>query len=492
VENSFDATGAAAVRVTNVSKVFGPTRALENVSFDVAPGTIHALLGRNGAGKSTMVSLLAGLSRPTSGSIDFFGGQGHVGTVFQHSMLVPTLSVAENMFLGCLPRSGGRIDWRAVRHQTRQRLDDWGLDVSEDALVSDLTVAERQLVEIVRELSRGSGFVILDEPTARIRGPEITRLHERVRRARDAGTTFIYISHHLSEVMEICDHATVLRDGRVVSTRPVPGTEAKQFVMDMVGSERPEAGTKRPAPTTAGPPVLEVRRAAAGNILIEVLSLKPGEMVGLAGVVGSGKEAFGAMLAGMQPADKLDATIDGRTLKHTSPRDAIDSGVGYVPPDRHHQGLILSLPVGDNVALPVIRRFANRLGILSLKAAEQFSARLMREMDVKASSPRQLVSMLSGGNQQKTVLARAMSARPRLLVLVNPTTGVDIASKANIYKIISDARSEGTAVLLISDETDEFAMCDRVLVMKYGRIEREFSGTWQARDLVSAIEGVEN
>jgi simple sugar transport system ATP-binding protein len=456
----------------------------------VAQGTIHALIGRNGAGKSTMVNLLAGLAKPTSGEIEFLRGTNRVGTVFQHSMLVPTLSVAENMFLGNLPQRNGRIDWKAVRTRTRERLDDWGLDVSEDALVSSLTVAQRQIVEIIRELSRGASFIILDEPTARIQGAEITELHSKVLRAKELGTTFIYISHHLSEVMELCDFATVLRDGKVIATRKVAETDVGEFVADMVGADLPRLESERLTLPAAVQPLITLDRVESANLVIENLKLMPGEMLGIAGIVGSGKELLGAILSGGKSCDRLLMSLEGKPLAFQNPREAIESGVGYLPPDRHHQGLVLALPVGENVTMSVLHRLASSLGLINLTKTDGVASGLMSRVGIKATSINQLVSELSGGNQQKTVLAKALSTNPKLLILVNPTTGVDIVSKANIYNVISETRKQGTAVILISDEVEEFRMCDRVFVMSGGQLTAEFRDKWRMDELIAAIEGV--
>jgi simple sugar transport system ATP-binding protein len=483
--------GLPAVTISDVTKVYGATVALERVSFSVEQGTIHALLGRNGAGKSTLVSLLAGLDKPTSGAISFHDRIGKVGTVFQHSMLVPSLSVAENMFLGNLPVHRRGVDWAQIRRQTRQRLDEWGLNISEDASVSDLTVSQRQIVEIIRELSRGSSFIILDEPTARIQGAEITELHEKVLKARERGTTFIYISHHLPEVMQICDFATVLRDGKFVATRKVADVQAGVFVADMVGADLPVTEAPARALNKTGRPVVMLDQIESGDLQVQGLALHHGEMLGIAGIQGSGKELLGAILSGNQACDRLVGSLQGKALDFKTPREAIEQGIGYVPPDRHHHGLVLSLPVGENVTMSVLHRLAGAFGLINTQRTAAVAQRLIARVGIKASSPGQLVSELSGGNQQKAVLAKALSTDPKLLILVNPTTGVDIASKANIYGIIDAARSTGMAVILISDEVEELRLCDRILVMRDGRIRAEFSGAWRGDELVATIEGVE-
>jgi len=482
---------SVAVEVKNVSMHFGATRALDDVSFSVQPGTVHSLLGRNGAGKSTLVGILAGLLVPTSGEIRFADEIASVGTVFQHSMLVPHLSVTENLGLGMLPSRSGRIDWKAARRGARALLDAWDLDVREDALASSLSVAERQLVEIIREFSRGAKFVVLDEPTSRLEGADIARLHDRVRRARDAGITFIYISHHLTEVVELCDAATTLRDGKIVSTRLVAETTSDTLIRDMVGEDVPDR--QRPVrrrSDVAAPSILELRRLTSVNAEIADLTIESGEMVGLAGLVGSGKEAIAEALAGLARAEVVEASIAGSPIRSDTPRSAIDSGIACVPGDRHREGLVLPLAVGENMTMGIARRLANRMGLLSPRARDRAAQQLGDEVGLKAASVRQEAESLSGGNQQKAVLARALASDPKLLVLINPTTGVDVASKSVIYEVIAQRQAEGTAVLLVTDELEEYERCDRVLVLFEGKVSKQFHGTWDQSELLAAIEGV--
>jgi simple sugar transport system ATP-binding protein len=480
-----------AVDVENVSMQFGATTALDDVTFSVQRGTVHSLLGRNGAGKSTLVGILAGLRAPTSGEIRFAEDITSVGTVFQHSMLVPHLSVTENLGLGMLPRRAGRIDWRGARKEARALLDAWDLDVRVDTPVESLSVAERQLVEIIREFSRGAKFVVLDEPTSRLEGADIARLHDRVRRARDAGITFIYISHHLAEVMELCDAATTLRDGRIVSTRLIAETTSDTLIHDMVGEDMPDRqrSVQRRTTSPAGP-VLELRRLTAGSAEISDVMVKSGEMVGIAGLVGSGKEAIAESLAGLAPAEIIDASVMGSPVRCDTPGRAIASGIACVPGDRHREGLVLHLPVGENMTMSIASRLANSLGLLSPRARDRRAQELSNEVGLKAASVRQEAESLSGGNQQKAVLARALASSPNLLVLINPTTGVDVASKAVIYDVIAQRQAEGAAVLLVTDELEEYERCDRVLVLFEGKVTRQFDGTWDQSELLAAIEGV--
>jgi len=482
---------ASAVEIDNVSMKFGATTALDAVTFSLARGKIHSLMGRNGAGKSTLVGLLAGLLQPTSGEIRFAADIPSVGTVFQHSMLVPHLSVTENLALGRLPQIGARIDWPAARRQARTLLDSWDLDINEDAEVISLSVAEKQLVEIIREFSRGVNLVVLDEPTSRLEGADITRLHDRIRKARDSGITIIYISHHLTEVMALCDVATTLRDGRLISSRVISETTPEGLIRDMVGenapnSERGRIRSPRSKPNLA----LELRHLKVGSLEISGLSVGAGEMVGVAGLVGSGKELLAEALSGLKKAEQIEVTVSGQSVSCTSPRAAIEGGISCVPEDRHLEGLVLSLSVGENMTMATARGLANRFGFLTPQARDQAADKLSNEVGLKASSVRQETSSLSGGNQQKAVLARALASNPKVLVLINPTTGVDVASKSVIYDVIARRQSEGMAVVLVTDELEEYERCDRVIVLFEGKVTQGFEGSWEQSELLAAIEGV--
>ena len=495
-----------AVETREVSRRFGPTLALERVSLQIPAGETRGLIGRNGAGKSTLVGLVTGLLEPSDGTIRLWGRPAPktsdraawrrlVGTVHQHSTLQRDLSVAENLFLGGLPtRGSGLVSWGEVRSRARAVLEEWELDVSETQPARRLTLAQRQLVEIARELSRGAQLVILDEPTSRLASGDIDRLYRHVRRLRDDGVTVIYISHHLNEVMELCDSVTVLKDGRHVVTRLVSEATTDQLVSDMVGDEprTPAAvaggGSRRG--TGAGGTVLAVDGLRAPGLHRLSFSLRPGEILGVAGLVGSGKEVLAELLAGEAAPDGGTIAVDGRTLTAHTVAEAIEAGIAAVPADRHQSGQVPALGIGENVTMTIARRIAGALGFVSPRRRRSVAAELMRDVGIVASSPRQPAASLSGGNQQKGVVARALASKPRVLVLVNPTTGVDIASKATIFEVILRHRERGMAVLLVSDELEEYELCDRVLVLFGGRQVREMRGSWALQELLSAIEGV--
>ena len=480
-----------AVEIDNVSMKFGATTALDRVTFNLARGKIHSLMGRNGAGKSTLVGLLAKIRQPTSGEIRFAHDIPSVATVFQHSTLIPHLSVAENLSLARLPRAGSWIDWTATRRKARTLLDSWDLDIDENAEVHSLSVAEKQLVEIIREFSRGVKFVLLDEPTSRLEGADIARLHDRIRRARDSGITFIYISHHLAEVMELCDFAITLRDGRLVSSRTIAETTPDALIRDMVGEQFSNPARRQARSRQQGAsPVLAINRLQLENLKISELSVGAGEMVGVAGLVGSGKELLAETLSGLKKAEEFAVTLMGKDICCAAPRQAIEAGISCVPEDRHREGLVLSLGVGENMTLATAHRLANRFGFLRPQTRDHAAAELADEVELKASSVHQETEGLSGGNQQKAVLARALASNPKALILMNPTIGVDVGSKAVIYDVIARRQSEGLAVVLVTDELEEYERCDRVVVLFQGKITKTFTGNWEQSELLAAIEGV--
>ncbi len=497
---SVEAMTTCAVNVKNLTVRFGATVALDDVTFTLDAGQVHGLLGRNGAGKSTLVGVLAGLVAPTGGSVDFFpdihsSGSDQrreplVGTVFQHSMLVPNLSVAENMFLAAMPRRYGVINWSSARDAARIRLHEWGIDIDERRIAGDLSVAERQIVEIVRELSRGARIVILDEPTSRIAGADVGRLHSYVANARSQGVTFIYISHHLNEVMELCDSATILKDGRLVSQKSIAKSTTEDIIRDMVGSETRSA-TRIVHPPKMRGHGLELRGLRIPNLEIDYLSVAKGEMVGVAGLVGSGKELLAEAISGALPGVVVDVTVAGQISKVRSEVDAIALGIASVPEDRHRLGLVLGLGVGENMTMSIASRLARVLGFLSPRRRARRAREIGEEVTLKASSLAQEARFLSGGNQQKAVLARALAIDPSVLVLLNPTAGVDVASKAAIYDTIAHRQESGLAVLMMSDELEEYAGCSRVLVLRGGQVVAELKRPWTVETLLAEIEGVE-
>jgi simple sugar transport system ATP-binding protein len=490
--------------VLGVTKRFGATVALDDVSVAISPGQSHALVGRNGAGKSTLVRILTGLDEPDEGAVRFRGAaapgvaererwRNNVACVYQHSTVIPALTVGENLFLNAQPRRRfGMIDWTATRRMGRELLDEWGLDVDIDVEASRLSVGQRQLVEIARALRLGSRFVILDEPTARLEAREIAQLFGHMQRLQAQGVTFLYISHHLEEIHEVCDVVTVLRDGRVVATEPVSAMDKAALVTAMVGADS-MLGVRAGAPATPvtshdhRDAVLEVRGLAVDGWCSDIsFTIRAGERVGLGGLAGSGKRQVAEAICGMVAPSAGEVLVDGRRLRPGRVDVAIARGVGYVPQDRHANGFCPNLSVEENLTLAIVGRLG-RYGIVEPRRRAARARELADHLQIVASSPGQLTSELSGGNQQKTVMGRALAANPHLLVLVAPTAGVDIASKDALFATIRETHA---AVLLVSDEIDELEICDRILIMFDGALVEEFGGQRTEEQLVAAMEGV--
>jgi simple sugar transport system ATP-binding protein len=487
-------------------KSFGRTKALQDVSVSVQPGECHALVGRNGAGKSTLVGVLTGLLKPDRGSVRLYGEpapglgdraawQERVACVYQRSMVIPSLSVGENIFLNRSDRS--IIRWQELRQQARQLLLEWGFALDVDQPADELSVEQKQVVEIARALGIGARFLILDEPTASLESHAIERLFERVRRVKASGVAILYISHHLEEVYEICDRATVLRDGKRIVTAPVAELDHDQLVTAMVGSElarsiRDQVGQRDDG---EGKPRLRVRRLSVqtplGSVEDVSFDVHVGECVGLFGLRGSGTAAIADAVAGLVKPSGGEIALDGAPLQSGNVNVALKRGVGYVPEDRHARGFVPTLGVAENLTLPILERLSS-WGIVSGTRREDVADGLVRRLQIVTSGADQPVAELSGGNQQKVVVGRALAAAPSLLVVVSPTVGVDVASKEALLTVINGARADGMAVLLVSDDLDELRISTRVLVLRRGTIVREFrEAPWDRHELIAAAEGLE-
>jgi simple sugar transport system ATP-binding protein len=499
------AQAIAAASTQRVSKVFGTTTVLQDVSITVPVGDARGLVGRNGAGKSTLVGILTGVLAATTGSVQLDGRpappladrgawRSLVACVYQRWTVIPSLSIAENLFLNSQPRgAAGLIDWRRMRERAREVLLEWDLDIDPGRDASSLSVHQRQIVEIGRALLQGSRFIILDEPTAELERREVHTLFNRIKTLQAGGVTFIYISHHLEEIYEICRSVTVLRDGRVVADATLDEMPKDVLVRAMVGSQ--PASMSAPSASRAGAehsatPLLSVERLTLDQAVIDVsFAVRAGECVGVAGLASSGKEELGEILAGLLLPSSGRVAIGGAELAFGRPRLARRLGLGYVPRDRHLRGNLPQLSIAENLTVTV----ADTLGRLGFIAPGRQLARaqsLMGALSIVASSPEQPIGELSGGNQQKGIMGRALASEPKVLVLVAPTQGVDIASKNTLFSVVADARAKGAAVLVISDELDELSICDRLLIMFRGRITAEFGADRDEHGVVAEIEGL--
>jgi simple sugar transport system ATP-binding protein len=490
------------VEAVRVSKRYGATVALENVGIRVISGESHALVGRNGAGKSTLVGVLTGLRTPDSGDI-FFSGEPappiadreawrrRVACVYQHSTIIPDLTVAENLFVNRQPARRGMIDWRAMRRQGRELLDRWNIGVSENTRAGDLRIEARQLVEIARALSYGARFIILDEPTAQLDGEEIKRLFRRMRELQAGGVTFLFISHHLQEVSEICQAVTVLRDARHVVSAPVADLPRDRLIEAMTGEAMRLVSAQIPAervPNEA-PVALEVRDLSGEDFADVSFSIRRGEAVGIAGATTSGRIGVAEAVAGLGRFSGGSIRVDDTEMRTADVPTALALGVGCVPKSRHKQGLVLGLSVADNCTM-TISRLLGPWGFIAPRRKAAAASQAISSLGIVTAGPDQPVSSLSGGNQQKVVMGRALASAPSVLVLMDPTAGVDVKSKEALLAGVERIRSEGKAVLVVSGEIEDLKSCDRVLVMRHGSIVAEHRAGWSENALVASIEGI--
>ncbi|MPY57964.1 sugar ABC transporter ATP-binding protein [Streptomyces spongiae] len=502
------ATATPLVEATGIVKRYGPTVALQDGRLTVLPGESHALVGRNGAGKSTLVTVLTGLQAPDAGTVRFDGQpapqlgdraawRSKVACVYQRPTVVPELTVAENLFLNRQPDSRrGFFSWRRLHEEATAVLNTWDVRVDPDARTADLKVEDRQMVEIARALSQGARFIVLDEPTAQLDNREIERLFDRMRGLQESGVTFLFISHHLQEVYEVCQTVTVLRDARWITTAPVAELPRAALVEAMAGevvAERQAAAAEAVVEQDGvdAPVVLDVKGLTSDTYEDVALTVRRGEVVGLAGSSGSGKIALAESFAGLHTPTSGTALLDGTPLPFGDVRAALKAGVGCVPRDRHGQGLVFGMTIGDNATMSVLDRLG-RYGLVGTTRKRDVATELIERLDIHTEGPDQPVSDLSGGNAQKVVMARALASDPRLLVLINPTAGVDVKSKESLLSRVDNAREDGTAVLVVSDELDDLRRCDRVLVLFHGRVVAEHPAGWHDHELIASIEGVDH
>jgi rhamnose transport system ATP-binding protein len=484
------------LQLHGITKTFPGVRALDNISFDVFPGEVHALLGENGAGKSTLIKIIAGVYQPDAGEMLLDGQPVHfshpgqaqsagIAAIYQELLLYPELTVAENIFMGHAPHNRfGGVDWNAMNRQAREiltSLEIEGLDVTRK--VGLLTVGNRQRVEIAKALSQNARILIMDEPTAALTEADVQSLFNTVRLLRTRGVAIIYISHRLQEVFILADRVTVLRDGHYVGTKPVSETTEDDLVSMMVGRTIDDLFPK--LPTEIGKPVLEVRDLWHQPLTKGVsMTVRAGEIVGLAGLVGSGRSELAQVIFGMMPADSGEILIDGKSVNIKNPGQAMNLGVAYVPEDRGTQGLIRQMKIRENVSLAILRSLV-RGAFVDRRSEKSLAERMIGQLSIRAYSTEQVVNKLSGGNQQKVVVSKWLASKPRVLIMDEPTRGVDVGAKAEIHRLISQLAQQGLAILMISSELPEvLGMSDRILVMRGGRIVAEYSREAANQELV--------
>ncbi len=495
-----------AVRMRGISKAFNGVRVLDGVDFEVAGGEIHALVGGNGAGKSTLMKILEGVHVPDEGVIEiadravaFHSSRdaraAGVAMIFQELSLVPTLTVAQNVFLTREPRDGlGFIDDRDAENRTRALFAELGIDIDPRADLGELPMALRQLTEIAKALAQNARILIMDEPTSSLGRSETEQLFSLMRRLRDRGIAIVYISHRMEEVFEISDRITVLRDGVRVLTVPTPQATMEEIINAIVGRPYVAATNGRaPGHVEAGEVLLEVRNLVREPRLRGVsFVLRRGEIVGLAGLMGSGRTELVRAIFGIDRPDSGEVLVRGRPVRPGDPEAAMAAGIGLIPEDRAGQGLVVDHSIRENLLVPILSRLT-RAGIVDDgrgdRVCEDFRARLQ----IKAHSLGQPVRSLSGGNQQKVVIAKWLATEPQILLMDEPTAGVDIGTKQEIVQLIRRLANEGRAILFISSELPELlAAADRVLIMRHGRIDEELARTTitSEEELHHRVQGV--
>jgi rhamnose transport system ATP-binding protein len=475
------------VSVRDVSKRFGGIVAISSTDIDLYPGEVHALLGENGAGKSTLVNILSGALQPDSGTVYVNGSPETISnpraaralgisTVHQQPVVFPDLTVAENiMFSTAPPRTRvGTLRWSAVRDAASRKLARLGVSLDPRALVQTLSSADQQLLEIAKALSDNTSLLILDEPTAALSKHEVANLMAIIRRLKKEGVAILFVGHRLDEVFEMADRVTVNRDGRTIVSGPVADFTPQSAVKHMVGRELESVFPKREV--EVGGVELEVQGLTRSGAFEDIsFSVRRGEIVGLAGLVGAGRTEVARAIFGLDHAESGVVQVDGRQVRIRSPRDAMDAGIAYVPEDRTREGAILDQGIAFNVSLAVLRTLTS-LGLIRRKADDALAAQYIDRLQIRTSSPRQLLSALSGGNQQKVVLAKWLATSPDILILDDPTKGVDVGAKAEVFKIVGQMAADGKAIVLISNELEELlAVSDRVITFYRGSQGREFN-----------------
>ncbi len=484
-----EASGAAAaapvMELDGVHKRFGATRALDGAGITLFPGEVHALVGENGAGKSTLIKAMTGIYQPDEGDIRIDGEQAELSSsadaqgrgivaIYQEPMIFPDLSVAENIFIGHRNR-GQVVRWRRMYEEADTILGSLDIDVDSRAPANTLAVAAQQAVEIAKAISLDARVLIMDEPTASLSAHEVDRLFDQVSRLRDRGVAVLFISHRLDEVFRIADRITVFRDGRHISTRLASETTHELLVREMVGRDIDDFFVRtRHIP---GDTMLRVEGLSRALTFEDVnFEVRAGEVVGFAGLVGAGRTEVGLALFGIAPAERGTIEVDGEPVEIRSPRDAMGLGIAYLSEDRRRLGLSMPQSVASNITLPAIGNYRTPFGLLDRSAEEAVAGRFRDRLSIRTASLRTPVGNLSGGNQQRTMLARWLNVAPRILILDEPTRGIDVGAKADIHQLIDDLARDGVAVIVISSDLPEvLAMSDRIVVMREGRVRGVFT-----------------
>jgi L-arabinose transport system ATP-binding protein len=494
---------APGLEVRGVSKAFPNVQALRDISLDARPGEILALLGENGAGKSTLLKIINGDYQPDSGTLNL-GGQpvkftspldahrAGVRVVYQEPEIVPGVAVAENIYLGELPRLGPFIDFRGLDERVRADLDRYGFSkVLPMNLMGDmLSSAQRQLIEILRALKSNVRVLALDEPTSSLTDEEVDRLFALVRRLRDDGLAIIYVSHRIKEILRLADRVAILRDGQLVAVKTASGLSEAEIVKLMVGRELSAVFVRHRAATDRV--VLKAEHIQSSWHRDVSFEIRAGEVVGFAGLIGAGRTELAKVVFGELPRDRGTVQVDGRPTSIHHPNEGVSAGIGLAPEDRKREGLVMMRSVLENASLAILRRLS-RFHFIRRRLERQSATEYITRLRVRTPSLDQEVGKLSGGNQQKVVLARWLAAKPKVLILDEPTRGIDVGAKAEIYRLVDDLANQGLGVMFISSELPEIlGLSDRIYVMQNGRIAGELPGAGATEEAVLGLAMAEH
>lgn len=480
----------------NITKEFPGVKALDDVTINIERGTIHGLVGENGAGKSTLIKILAGIYQPNKGEIILDGKpcrfnspiearRAGISVVHQEIKLAEPLSVAENMFLGNVQLKNGLVDWKGMRRRAREIVEDLGMDIDINAQVSSLTVAKKQIVEIMHAINNNSRILIMDEPSAVLTDRELEVMFRIVKQLRDEGITIIYISHRLDEIFGLCSNVSVLRDGRHIDTIPVASVDRQGLINMMVGREMGQEYPKEVG--NVGGTILEVKNLSRGILQDISFEVKSGEVFGISGLVGAGRTELARAILGIDKPESGEVYVRGKKVHYRTFADAIRDGLGLIPEDRKLQGLVQIMSVKRNTTLVNMKRVL-RAGVISSSLEEKLSKEYADKLHVVTPSMETEVQYLSGGNQQKVVIAKWLFQNSEILFLDEPTRGIDVGAKAEIYRLINRMAKEGKTIIMISSEMPELlGMCDRIMVMHEGHKMGELNAAEATQAKIMAL-----
>jgi ribose transport system ATP-binding protein len=477
----------------DITKKYPGVLALDRVSLDFLEGEVHALLGENGAGKSTLIKAVAG-AIDLDGGVIHVNGQDHpkmtphlsrslgIEVIYQEFNLIPTMSVAENIFLGDRTGKSPLVDFRTMKSKAREIFKLFNVNIDPDVFVQDLSPAQQQIVEIAKAVSKNVKILIMDEPSAPLSVSEVEHMFEIIRHLKQKGVTVIYISHRLEEVFRISDRVTVMRDGRYVATRLTKDTNRKELISLMVGRELKESYPSRSNPP--GEIALEVKNLSGNGDRDISFAVRKGEILGISGLVGAGRTELAMLLFGAAPIEGGEMWVEGKPVQIQSPQDAIQRGIGLLTEDRKGKGLFLEMGVGWNISFPIIRRLS-KYGVVDTRTETEIAEKYKQRINIKTPSLLQRVINLSGGNQQKVVLAKSLAAESDILIFDEPTRGIDVGAKQEIYNLMCELANTGIAILMISSDMEELlGMSDRIIVLSEGRLAGEVKREQFSQDYI--------